>query len=143
MTDQNDASPNRIIVDDDWKEEARRQKEQADRETREYAQPDQIPPASFAEIIQMIVLQASVALGGVRDPQTGQPIPPSLPLAKHYIDLLGVLEIKTRNNLDAEENAILQQVLHELRLAFVQIAGASGRSPRDAAGAQAERTITD
>lgn len=110
----------RIIVDDDWKEQARREKEQAEREVQKEVQQE-IPEASILELVQIIVMQASVGLGGMQDPQTGQAIPPSLPLAKHYIDLLEVLHAKTQNNLDENEKKIIEGTLHELRLAFVQV----------------------
>ncbi|HOA73829.1 MAG TPA: DUF1844 domain-containing protein [Phycisphaerae bacterium] len=112
----------RIIVDDDWKEQARREKEEAERQAREQAQHQQeIPQPSILELVQMIVMQVSIGLGGIQDPATGQPIPPSLPLAKHYIDLLEVLQQKTQNNLDENEKKIIEGTLHELRAAFVQV----------------------
>jgi hypothetical protein len=122
MTDENDQSP-KIYVDDDWKEEARREKEAIDRETRESAGRRQLPEPSFAEIIQMITLQATIGLGGMQDPQTGQQLPPNMPIAKHYIDLLELLATKTGSNLDEQERALLQGTLHELRMAFVQATG--------------------
>ena len=119
MADAKDQSP-KIIIDDDWKEQARREKEEADRQTREQAQQT-IPEPSILELVQMLVMQVSVGLGGMQDPQTGQQIPPSLPLAKHYIDLLEVLKNKTKGNLDENEQKIVDGTLHELRMAFVQI----------------------
>lgn len=128
MADDRNDEP-KIIVDDDWKEQARREMEEVDRETREMPGAGDMPEPSFAEIIQMIILQASIGLGGVQDPQTGQQIPPNLPLAKHYIDLLELLEAKTANNLDAEESALLKRILHEFRMAFVQVASGAGEAP--------------
>ena len=122
----------KIIVDDDWKEEARREKEEVDRETREMPFGGRLPEPSLAELVQLIVMQAAVGLGGVQDPQTGQPIPPHLPIAKHYIDLLELLQAKTSNNLDAHEKALLDGTLHELRMAFVQVSQAGAEAPDDA-----------
>lgn len=110
----------RIIIDDDWKEQARREKEEAERQTREEA-PRDIPEPSILELVQMLVMQVSIGLGGMQDPSTGQMIPPSLPLAKHYIDLVEVLEKKTANNLDENEKKVIEGTLHELRVAFVQV----------------------
>jgi hypothetical protein len=123
MTDANEEQP-KIIVDSDWKEEAQREKEKLDEETRDAPPGGELPPPSLAELVQMIIVQASIGLGGYQDPQSGQRIPPNLPIAKHYIDLLELLSEKTRNNLDEEEKKIIEGTLHELRLAFVQIAGA-------------------
>ncbi len=71
----------------------------------------------------MVIMQASIGLGGFQDPQTGQRMSPNLPLARHYIDLLALLHEKTKNNLSENENAIMEATLHELRMAFVQMAG--------------------
>ncbi len=126
MPENNKDEP-KIIIDNDWKEEARREKEEADRQARQARETGPLPEPSFVEIIQMIVLQASIGLGGVQDPQTKQQIPPNLPVAKHYIDLLGLLEAKTRSNLDDDEKTVIQRVLEDLRMAFVQVAGVGGQ----------------
>jgi hypothetical protein len=131
MAETNDGKP-KIIVDSDWKEEARREKEELDRQTRDMPKAGELPAPHLAEIVQMIVVQASVGLGGFQDPQTGQRIPPQLSVAKHYIDLLELLQQKTSDNLDDEEKTILDRTLHELRMAFVQTAGSSGAPPKDA-----------
>lgn len=120
MPDKPDDS-SKIFIDSDWKEEARREKEEADRQTREAGEARQIPEPSLLELIQMIVLQASVGLGGMQDPQTGRRIPANLPVAKHYIDLLGLLHQKTANNLDEMEKNVLEGTLYELQMAFVQM----------------------
>lgn len=121
MADTNDSKP-KIIVDDDWKEQARKEKEEADRLAREQEETQEIPEPSLAEVVQMIAIQATMALGGVKDPQTGQPIPPHMPLAKHYIDLLELLQTKTAGKVDEQEKMIIDGTLQELRMIFVQIA---------------------
>lgn len=125
----------RIIVDSDWKSEAQREKQEMDRETREMPEVGQIPDPSILELLQMVVMQATIGLGGFQDPQSGQRIPPNLGLAKHYIDLVELLQNKTKGNLDEEEDALLTATLHELRQAFVQVAGALGQGGPGAAGA--------
>lgn len=132
MADPNDQEP-RIFVDTDWKEEARKEKERLDRETRDMPKRDEIPPPSMVELIQMLVMQISIGLAGMQDPQTGQALPPSLPLAKHYIDLLELLQQKTKGNLDPDEQRVLEGTLHEVRMAFVQVAGGGGTPPPGAA----------
>lgn len=87
-----------------------------------------LPPASFSLLVQTLSLQALAALGQVPDP-TGKASPPRLDLAKHTIDLLGILEDKTRGNLTAEEAALLERILHELRLAFVTLSSRPAASP--------------
>ena len=131
MTEAKDDKP-RIIVDDDWKQEARREKEELDRQTRDIPQAGELPPPHIAEIIQMLLAHATIGLGGLQDPQTGQRIPPQLPVAKHYIDLLELLQQKTVNNLDRQEQAIIDGTLHELRIAFVQVAGVGAQPSKGA-----------
>jgi hypothetical protein len=121
MADTNDNKP-KIFVDDDWKEQARKEKEEADRVSREQEAVEEIPEPSLAEVVQMIAIQATMALGGVKDPQTGQPIPPHMPLAKHYVDLLELLQTKTAGHTDEQEKMIIDGTLQELRMIFVQIA---------------------
>jgi hypothetical protein len=90
------------------------------------AGPEGLPPPSFQEIIGIIGTQAFMFLGEIADPQTGQGMI-SPPLAKHYIDLLAVLESKTKGNLTADEKSQLDQLLYEARMRYVQIAsGLSG-----------------
>ena len=124
MAENSDEQP-KIIVDSDWKDEAQKEKEEADRVTREEAAATELPPPALAEIVQMVLMQASIGLGGFQDPQSGQRIPPNVPLAQHYIDLLALLQEKTQGNLDDQEKQLLDGALHELRLAFVQMVNAS------------------
>jgi hypothetical protein len=109
----------KIIVDDDWKAEAKREKE---RLASESPQPGPLPSASFAELLNLIVMQAMAGLGLLSGPG-GERIPPNLEIAKHFIDMLQVLEDRTKNNLTPEEKGLLDQVLYEMRMTFVQVAG--------------------
>lgn len=129
MADKPEDAP-QIFVDTDWKEQARREKEELDRQTREEPAHGQLPEPSLGEIVHMIVIQASLGLGGFQDPNTGQVIPPNLAVAKHYIDLLDLLLNKTRDRLDENEKSIMEGTLHELRLAFVQAAGVGAAQGR-------------
>jgi hypothetical protein len=79
-----------------------------------------LPPPSFSLLIHTLSLQALAALGQVPDP-SGKVTAPRLDLAKHTIDTLGILEEKTRGNLTSEEAALLERILHELRLAYVAL----------------------
>ena len=109
----------KIIVDDDWKAQAKKEKEQL---AEEAAAPEQIPDASFAELLNMLAVQAMVGMGGMAGPN-GERIPPNLEAAKHYVDMLQVLDEKTKNNLDEEESKLLDSLLYELRMRYVQAAG--------------------
>lgn len=116
----------KIHIDDDWKSEAAREKEQL-AETVEQ-QPDRAPPkADFIGLLNLLAMQAMVGMGGFAGPG-GQEIPPNLELAKHHIDLIDVLDRKTQGNLDPEEKRIIDTTLHQLRMAYVEMVQArSGR----------------
>lgn len=123
------ADPNekpRIIIDDDWKEQARREKEEAERQAQQTRK--EMPEPSILELVQMLVMQVSIGLGGMQDPSTGQQIPPNLPMAKHYIDLLEIMQKKTQNNLDENEQKVIEGTLHELRVAFVEVVNEATRA---------------
>ncbi len=65
---------------------------------------------------------AAVALGGVQGPG-GEQIPPNPLAARHFIDLLEVLQKKTEGNLTDDEGRALDAVLYELRMQYVNAAG--------------------
>lgn len=120
----------KIIVDDDWKERVQAEKAALNDEPEEPApeatEPHEIPPASFPMLISSLATQALVGLGQIPDPMEGSPVVRP-DLAKHHIDMLGVLADKTAGNLSAEEEKMLTDVLHDLRMMFVAVSG--GQSP--------------
>ena len=82
--------------------------------------PNPWPEASVGELITMCSSPALIGLGIV--PAPGQDEPEvDLHLARHFIDLLALLENKTEGQLDQAESQALEQALHELRMAFVQV----------------------
>ena len=116
----------KIIVDSDWKSEAQAEKEklaaeEAKGEPRGGAKGEGLPPADFRGLVGMLATQAVMYMGGLADRSTGQAIfDPEY--SRHMIDLLGVLEEKTKGNLAAEESRELSAVLHELRTRYVELA---------------------
>ncbi len=76
---------------------------------------------TFASLVISLATTAAVHFGDVADPTSGQPGEPNLEGAKQMIDILGVLQEKTRGNLSPEEAGILERVLYELRLRFVEV----------------------
>ena len=146
MTNPEDSEP-KIIVDDDWKtqvqaekaalkeQEALNQGEESDDDTGkveaskaeasvtddagsdEGKRPQEFPPASFSMLITTLSAQAMTALGFFPDPSGT--MEPNRSMAKHFIDTLGVLEEKTAGNLDEEESSMLQETLHQLRMAYM------------------------
>ena len=82
---------------------------------------DQAPPLTFAAFIFSLMHTTAVHLGDAADPHTGEMAQPNLEAAQHMIDILGILEEKTRGNLSAEERQLLEQGLYELRMRFVEV----------------------
>jgi uncharacterized protein DUF1844 len=78
------------------------------------------PPLSFTAFVLSLATTAAVHFGDVPDPLTGQPTEQNLDGASQMIEILSLLEQKTRGNLTAEERQILEQVLYELRMRFVE-----------------------
>lgn len=116
----------KIIVDDDWKSQVQREKEQLAEEEHKKSSPEgapgemPLPPASFGVLVGTLSTQAMAALGFLNDPASEQRTI-SRPVAKHFIDTLGVLEEKTRGNLTPEESNLLTETLHHLRIAYVDV----------------------
>jgi hypothetical protein len=139
-----------IHIDSDWKRQAQAEKERLSREVEQKGAPapgaaagagaaartgaaatapagprprgQGLPPASFATIVQTLATQAAIFMSSERDPETGASIR-NLDLAKHNIDMLRVLEEKTKGNLSEEEKRLLETVLYELLMAYVEAAG--------------------
>jgi hypothetical protein len=137
---QNPNEP-KIVIDNDWKAQAQAEREklaaQEKKSTAAKGQPagaqgaaaeggqgmEGLPQADFRGVLELMVMQAITYMGGMPDPETGRAMV-SLEHAKYFIDLLGVLEEKTKGNLAADEAADLTQVLSQLRLQFVEVSKA-------------------
>jgi hypothetical protein len=81
---------------------------------------------SFTAFVVSLASTAAIHLGDLADPQTGQKLEPNLEGAEQMIEILTLLEEKTRGNLTAEERQVLEQILYELRLRFVEAKGSAG-----------------
>lgn len=76
--------------------------------------------ANFLTLIFSLYTHAQISLGLVPDPITQQTVK-ELPQAKYNIDLLGMLQEKTKGNLTPEEEHTLEQMLFELRMMYVDV----------------------
>ncbi len=145
MSEPNPDKP-KLIIDEDWKTQVEREREELKRKQDDSSSEplasssstpsDQLtsdadnsesddalpppPPATFPFLISMLGTQALAAMGQLGD-GPGAP-KPRLDYAKHYIDLLGVLEAKTLGNRTPEEADLLNDWLHQLRMTYVQVA---------------------
>ena len=139
-----DSQTQRVVAnsDEDWKERVKAEDAALDRKlaseaapaagskpaaAREEAAADTgreslppLPPPTFSTIVALLSTQAMVALGLVANPATDKmELQPEL--AKHFIDMLAVLEEKTRRNLLGREADLLENSLHQLRMAYVEV----------------------
>ncbi len=78
-----------------------------------------LPKIDFATFILSLNSSALVQLGLLEDPSSGKK-EKNLPLAKQTIDIIGLLEEKTRGNLNHDEEHILKGILYDLRLLYVK-----------------------
>jgi hypothetical protein len=141
----NPADEPKLIIDEDWKTQVQREKEELKQKLEAEAAPPNAPssqdasaptqhsaddasgpleappPASFTLLVTTLATQAMAAMG-LMPSETDQEAPDvRLDFAKHFIDMLAVLEEKTAGNLSNDEKAYLQEALHQLRMAFVAV----------------------
>ena len=84
-------------------------------------------PLSFVGFVISLATTAAVHFGDMPDPVTGERAEPNLDGAGQMIEILALLDQKTRGNLTAEERQMLEQVLYELRLRFVELSATGKR----------------
>jgi hypothetical protein len=75
----------------------------------------------FTGFVLSLASSAAIHLGDMADPISGQTGEVNLEGATQMISILGLLEEKTRGNLTAEERQVLEQVLYELRMRFIEV----------------------
>ena len=98
---------------------------------REQPRPGRDPlddPASFISLIMSLASNAAASLGMMPHPVTGE-TGVDLKTAKHWIDVLGMLEAKTKGNLDPEEEEMLDGLLADLRMQYVSFSGSPTPPP--------------
>ena len=117
----------KIITDDDWKAQAQKEKEKLTEKEKNTsagagASRGPLPEAGFPLLVQSLATQAMLSMGLFAiDPN--EPPKVDLDMARHTIDMLAMLEEKTKGNLDEKEESLLAVTLHELRMQYVQVAG--------------------
>ena len=78
------------------------------------------PQLSFTAFVLGLASSAAIHFGDLSDPVSGEKAPRNLDGAAQMIEILTLLEQKTRGNLTAEERQVMEQVLYELRMRFVE-----------------------
>ncbi len=144
----------KIIVDSDWKAQAQAEKERlAAKEAaskpapkastgagvapagsspgesagRAAGDPEEGEITLFEELLRMLASQALLYMGAFPDPSTGQAVL-SPEMAKLHIDMLGMLEEKTKGNLSETESQVIRSYLHELRMQYIEISRAVAKA---------------
>ena len=80
-----------------------------------------LPPPSFAFLVISLRAQCEMQLGLMHFGEDSEKPEPNLDLARHTIDLMAVLQEKTKGNLSLEEQRMLENSITELRFRFVQV----------------------
>ncbi|MDC0936517.1 DUF1844 domain-containing protein [Pirellulales bacterium] len=144
-----DEAEKKIIIDEDWKSRVTAEKEAASQTTPTDALPTEeadaqaasaappesesepepdaaaaagampdFPPASFEILVSALATEAMMGMGQIPHPASGNP-EPNLSQARYAIDMLEVLQEKTKGNLENAEEDALRDLLHQLRMAFI------------------------
>jgi hypothetical protein len=128
MAEEEKKDEKKIIADEDWKEQAKKEKEvlaaqeKAEKEKRKGPQRrGPLPKGDFAALVSMLVTQALFSMGVVAVEGEEGKREPDLELAKYNIDMLETLEEKTKGNLSKQEEKALSNMLNQVRMAYVQV----------------------
>ena len=104
------------------KKEAQPQETQEAKQDASPKQPPPLPELNFASFIYSLSTSALVHLGEIPEPIT-EKMDKNLPLAKQTIDILGIIQEKTKGNLTQEEETLLNNFLYDLRMRYVKSMG--------------------
>jgi hypothetical protein len=117
----------KIIVDEDWKSQVQAEKEAAQKAARETAATETpgrpkgpLPPPSLTFLTSSLGMQAMIAMGILPNPVDNKLVA-DLEQAKHLVDTIEMLREKTEGNRSPDETAAIDDLLHELRLAYVTV----------------------
>ncbi len=123
-SEEKDQKPGFTVVD---KRAGAGEAEDAAPEADEQPAGDALPTVDLSSLCLSLGTSALYHLGVAGDPETGAKAPaPNLPLARQTIDILEMLQVKTQGNLEADETRLLEGLLFELRVRFVEVRDAGG-----------------
>jgi hypothetical protein len=128
MPDDNEQDEKKIIIDEDWKSQVEAEKEaaaggqpqQARKSDKEPESAEAFPPPTLTFLASTLYLQGAIAMGLLPNPISDKPAV-QLNQARHAIDLLIMLQEKTQGNRTPEETGELEEMLHQLRMAFISV----------------------
>ena len=108
-------------IDEGWKKRAAEEKAQADQSQPKQERRGPLPKPSLTMFLAGLATQALIHLGELEHPVTRKK-EVDLEEAKYSIDLLEMIEEKTKGNLTPEEKRYLDELLYDLRMRFVSVA---------------------
>lgn len=88
-----------------------------------------LPPATFDFLVNGLLMQAQMHMGLFRMGDEADQPAPDLNLARHTIDILAMLQEKTKGNLTLDEQRLLENGITELRFRYIQVASAGKSQP--------------
>jgi len=128
MAEEKGKDEKKIIIDEDWKQEAKKEKDVLAAEEEQKQEQEQtqhrgpLPKGDLAALISMLTTQAFFSMGAFKiEGQDDRE--PDLELARYNIDMLETLEEKTKGNLSKQEEKVLKDTLNQVRMAYVKMAG--------------------
>ncbi len=110
----------RIFAEESEEEKKEPPKQETKEEEKEGKEPQApLPEINFATFIVSLNASALLHLGVMEDPIAGKKVK-NLSMGKQTIDILGMLEEKTKGNLSKEEENLLKNILYDLRIIYVK-----------------------
>lgn len=100
-------------VDQNWKEQVNKEKQNYQQKNEPYHKPN------FKIFVSSLSMQAMIALGRLENPVTKK-TEKNFDQARYLIDTLEIIEAKTKNNLNQEEEKLLSESLFSLRMAYLE-----------------------
>jgi hypothetical protein len=133
MAEEKKEDEKKIIIDEDWKAQAKKEKDvlaaqekqekkEEQKESRLNRDRGPLPKGDLAALISMLTTQAFFSMGAFKI-EGQEDREPDLELARYNIDMLETLEEKTKGNLSEKEEKVLKDTLNQVRMAYVKIAG--------------------
>jgi hypothetical protein len=128
MSNDPASSEKKLYVDEDWKSQVEAEKAAAGAAAGEQKAPpaeekrpsEPLPPPTLTFLASTLYLQGSIAMGLLPNPLS-EKSELQLDRAKHAIDMLAMLQQKTEGNRTLDESAEIEEMLHQLRMAYVSL----------------------
>lgn len=119
FTSEGEVKPETEVTEEEKKGE---EKEEAKKDKTQKKEEIPLPEINFSSFVLSLSSSALLHFGQIPDPLTKKQ-ERNLPLAKQTIDILGILQEKTKGNLTKDEEQLIENLLHDLRVKYVEESG--------------------